>query len=123
MTLNAVGYETREYMGSAASESEEDNEADKGTISTEPQATAAQNNGEQDVREVDNPLNDSLAVAELESSLQDKLPVLIAYDYEAKGGNIQGDHTIEMYGKAFAVSYTVATSKPEYSCLIHLSKE
>ena len=69
VTLNAVGYETGEYMGSAASESDEDDEADEGTISTEPQATAAQDEGGQDVQEVDDPLNDSLAVAELESSL------------------------------------------------------
>ena len=44
VTLNAVGYETGEYMGSAANESDEDDdEADEGTISTEPLASAAQN--------------------------------------------------------------------------------
>ena len=65
VTLNAVGYETGEYMGTAASESDEDDdEADEGTISTESQASAAQDEGEQDVQEEDDPVNDSLAVAE-----------------------------------------------------------
>ena len=65
VTLNAFGYETGEYMGSAACESDEDDEADEGTISTEPQASAAQDEGEQDVQEEDDPINDSLTVAEL----------------------------------------------------------
>ena len=86
-------------MGSAASESDEDDEEDEGMISTEPQATAAQDEGEQDVHEIDDPLNDSLAVLELESSPRDELPVLIAYDCEATGGNIHSDQIIEMCGK------------------------
>ena len=52
------------------------------------QVTAAQDEGEQDVHGVDNPLNDSLAVPELQSSPQDELSVLIVYDCEATGGNI-----------------------------------
>ena len=63
-----------------------------------------------------------MAVAELESSLQDELPVLIAYDCEATGGNIHSDHIIEVCGKVFAASDAVAISKPEYSSLINSSK-
>ena len=117
VTLNAVGYATGEYMGSTVEESDEDDEEEGGTNST-----MSQDVDEQGVQETDDELNDSLAVADSESFLDDELPVLISYDCESTGGNIHSDHIIEVCGKVFAVSDAVAISKPEYSSLVHSSR-
>ena len=81
VTLNAVGYATGEYMGSTVEESDEDNEEEGGTNST-----MSQDVDEQGVQETDDELNDSLAVADSESFLDDEFPVLISYDCESTGG-------------------------------------